>query len=449
MKSLTIPPHRALPLPAVLHPAPSSDAILGAPNGGVGERSLGDSQREPGVSRVVPGLVWVLALLAVAEYAWMARVIIARGAPHVNRVFLFWGWSKFIHVMSPASGIYDGHLLYGFMRELPDAPRVDFPFAYPPALLLVIWSLALLQPVTALLVWIGMSLAVYVGACWQKRWGLWIATGALLAPSTIAAIRAAQTSLLAGALMIGGCRLVEKHPILAGILFGLLAIKPQYGLLVPVALIASRQWRTVFAAGATVLVTVLASGMLFGWTCWTQLPHAMIGLSRVIARHAEIDHLSVTVTAALRMLGAGPGITSAAQLAAAAGTAVVIWFCFRRGFEALPAAALMVGAFLVTPYALYYDLPIVSYAVLVFAMDRYRGGERLRVVELVTVGLVMVMPGVMGYLPSQIPWEIPTLAILFVLIVRRVLMSPERTEPPQSRTRGAEPDRIAWGAEAL
>ena len=63
-------------------------------------------------------------------------------------------------------------------------------------------------------------------------------------------------------------------------------------------------------------------------------------------------------------------------------------------------------------------------------MDRYRGGERPSVVELVTVGLVMVMPGVMGYLPSQIPWEIPTLAILFVLIVRRVLMSPERIEPP-------------------
>jgi len=228
-----------------------------------------------------------------------------------------------------------------------------------------------------------------------------------------------------------------------------LAIKPQYGVLVPVALIASRQWRTVFVAGATVLVMVFGSGALFGWGCWTQLPRAMIGLSRVIARHPEIDHLSVTVTAALRMLGARPGITDAAQLAAAAGTAVAIWFCFRRGFGALPAAALMVGAFLVTPYALYYDLPIVSYAVLVFAMDRYRGGERLSVVELVTVGLAMMMPGVMGYLPSQFPWEIPTLAILFVLIVRRVRMSPERTGPLQSRMHGAASDRTAWGAEPL
>ena len=437
MRSLTNPPNRTLPLPAVLHPAPSSDANVCLPDGGFGERSSVDPQRGERVGRIVRCLVWALLLLAVAEYAWMARVFIARGAPHVNHVFLFWGWSKFIHVMSPVSGIYDGRVLYGFMRALPGAARVDFPFAYPPSMLLAIWPLALLRPVAALLVWLGVNLALYVWACWQKPWGLWITTGALLAPSTIAAIRAAQTSLLAGALMIGGCRLVEKRPVLAGILFGLLAIKPQYGVLVPVALIASRQWRTVFVAGATVLVTVVASGVPFGWACWTRLPDAMVGLSRLIARHPEIDHLSVTVTSALRMLGAGPDITNAAQFTAATGAAVAIWFCFRRGFGALPAAALMVGAFLVTPYALYYDLPIVSYAVLVFVMDRYRGGERLGGVELGTVGLVLVMPGIMGYFPSQLPWEIPTLAMLFVLIVRRALISPGCAAPPEAPIRAA------------
>ncbi len=416
MSDLTNIPDHPSPLLALLHPAPNSDS---APKSGT-------------VVRLVWVLGWVLPLLAVAEYGWMARVFIVRGAPHVNHVFLFWGWSKFTHAISPASSIYDSHRLYDFVQGLAGAPRSHLPFAYPPSLLLVIWPLALLQPVAALLVWLGVSLALYVWACWQRRWGLWIATGALLAPSTVAAVRAAQTSLLAGALMIGGCRLVEKRPALAGILFGLLAIKPQYGLLIPVALIAARQWRTAIAAGATVLVTVVASGVLFGWACWAEFPPAMIGLSRLIARHPEIDHLSVTVTAALRMLGVGARITDAAQLAVVGGTAVAIWFCFRRGFGALPTAALMVGAFLVTPYALYYDLPIVSYAVLIFVMERYRGGERLGAVELAAVGLVLVMPGVMSYLPSQLPWEVPTLAVLFVLIVRRVLTSGGRTAPLES-----------------
>lgn len=434
---------QVLLLPSAIDHAPSSSAVSFLKDGGFGDPAAGRPRRGTPVGLIVRVLFWILLLLAAAEYARMAWVFIARGAPHVNDVFLFWGWSKFVHVMSPASGIYDGRRLYAFVRGLAGAPQTYLPFAYPPSLLLVIWPLALVSPVAALLAWLGVTLALYVWACWQKPWGVWIATGALLAPSTIAAIRAAQTSLLAGALMIGGCRLVEKRPFLAGILFGLLSIKPQYGLLVPVALIASRQWQTVIAAGATVLASAVASGTVFGWACWTQLPHAIIGLSRLIARHPEIDHLSVTVTSALRLLGAGPGITYAAQLAVAAGTAVAIWFCFRGGFRSLSAAALMVGAFLVTPYALYYDLPIVSYAVLVFVMERYRDAERLGVVELITVSLVLVMPGVMGYFPSQIPWEVPVLAALFVLIVRRVLIFSDRTESREGQGPGSGRNRTA------
>jgi hypothetical protein len=44
---------------------------------------------------------------------------------------------------------------------------------------------------------------------------------------------------------------LERRPYLAGSLFGLMIFKPQLGLLLPVALIAGRQWRVFAAAAAT------------------------------------------------------------------------------------------------------------------------------------------------------------------------------------------------------
>ena len=36
---------------------------------------------------------------------------------------------------------------------------------------------------------------------------------------------------------------LDRRPVLAGILFGLLAYKPQFGLMIPLVLIATQRWR--------------------------------------------------------------------------------------------------------------------------------------------------------------------------------------------------------------
>ncbi len=56
-------------------------------------------------------------------------------------------------------------------------------------------------------------------------------------------------------------RLVCARPAagLAGVLFGLLAYKPQFGLLIPLVLAATGRWRTFAAAAATIALLVLAT----------------------------------------------------------------------------------------------------------------------------------------------------------------------------------------------
>lgn len=365
------------------------------------------------------GLLALSAMLAMVVYAALVTAALVRGPPYVNAVFLFWGWSRFLHVISPASLIYDPHVLAVFEHGLAGAQPKNLPFVYPPSLLLLIWPLGLLHPVPALLLWISVSLALYVWACWHRRWGGRIAMSALVAPSTLAAVYYPETSLLVAALMIGGCRLIGRRPVLAGVLFGLLAFKPQFGLLIPVALIAARQWRSVLAAGATVLLSAIASGQIFGWATWAQLPSALVGVSRLLARLPSVTKFSPTVTASLRMLGAGPLLTDAAQVVAVVFVAVAVWVCFRRGATALATAALLVGAVIAAPYAFFYDLTMVSYAVLAVVTERHESHEPFATGELLVLILAIALPLLILFNPLGAPWGMIVLLPLFGLILHR------------------------------
>ncbi len=85
--------------------------------------------------------------------------------------------------------------------------------------------------------------------------------------------------------MIGACRLLGRRPVLAGVLFGLAAVKPQLGLLVPVALISARQWRSVSrrrnhggAIGPAERRRVRLDGV-------DRLPGALAGLSALVTHY--------------------------------------------------------------------------------------------------------------------------------------------------------------------
>ncbi len=373
-------------------------------------------------------LVALSTLLALVIDAAIIGELLSDGRAYVNKLFLFWTWSKVIHVISPAALVYDPHALYALERGIISRHAHYLPFAYPPSMLLLIWPLALVRPAIALLVWLGVSLVAYIWACWRRPWGPLITTLALVSPSTLAGLYYGQLSLLVAALIIGGCRLVDRRPIVAGILFGLATVKPQFGLLVPVALISAKQWRTVIAASVTVGSTVIASGVAFGWAAWTQLPVALTDLSRFVVQYPGFVNLCPTVTSAVRGLGGGPVTADAAQLVAAAYTIATIWICSRHGMTLLSAAAVMVGAFLVTPYALFYDLPMVSYAVLAVVIERHESGEPFGTAELLILIASIALPLLIIFNPHRAPWGIFVLPMLFFVIIRRIAVKNRTAE---------------------
>jgi len=72
-----------------------------------------------------------------------------------------------------------------------------------------------------------------------------------------------HNGFLTAALMGFALLLLDARPLLAGIPFGLLAYKPQFGLLIPLVLIATDRWKTFAAAAATVGVLTLVATLAF------------------------------------------------------------------------------------------------------------------------------------------------------------------------------------------
>ena len=158
--------------------------------------------------------------------------------------------------------------------------------------------------------------------------------------------------------------------MVAGILFGLLAYKPQFGLMIPLVLLATGRWRTVFAAAATVAALALAVTLAFGIETW----RAFFALRRIHAPGAREGgpgwHKIQSVFSCGRACGAGRSCSPMrcrardARHRGRAGLAMAL-----AGGFALKAAALCLATMLATPYSLDYDMMVLAPAIAFLAVD--------------------------------------------------------------------------------
>jgi hypothetical protein len=228
--------------------------------------------------------------------------------------------------------------------------------------------------------------------------------------------------------LIGGFRLADRRPILAGVLFGLASVRPQFGLLVPIALIASRLWKCLIAATVTVLVGVGASALTFGWRSWAGLPAAMANVSRFVAR-VGLLRVDPTIPPMLHSLGLPAAAAIGIEVMVAIAVSGTIWRLFRRGVFPPGVAALMAGTFLVTPYAVFYDVPIATYALLVVVSQRRQSACDFTGLEAMVLALIAILPLLLFLAPLPFAWGGIGPAALLFLILRQIRTIPRSALP--------------------
>jgi hypothetical protein len=190
-----------------------------------------------------------------------------------------------------------------------------------------------------------------------------VAGAAILCPA--AAINAlGQNAFLTSALLVGGFRLSRVRPVLAGGVLGTLTIKPQFWLLVPVALIAAGEWRVLIASLASATMLAAVSAWVFGidaWSHWFSSTTASMGSDGAWTRYARL--WGDSVYACLTGAGASPMVANIAQAGAILLAAVAVVAAFRRSFSGDERLAVVLAAvILAAPHSSIYDKVMLSVA---------------------------------------------------------------------------------------
>jgi hypothetical protein len=220
------------------------------------------------------------------------------------------------------------------------------PFVHPPPFLLLIAPFGL--------VGYGLAFALWVGVTGGLFWLAARRADAFAHPAVVINGWLGQTAFLTSALFIGGFRLIERRPLLAGAVLGCLVVKPQLGVLLPVALVAGREWRAMAGAALSSVGLAAAALAAFGWgafaASWATMGHFAIELGRGAWAWNEL----ASTYALARFLGA-PGLVAAVVHWSVAGlAAATCWWAWQGGARHR-VAMLAAATLLIPPYLFSYD----------------------------------------------------------------------------------------------
>lgn len=372
------------------------------------------------------GYLWLLAALNLATLAFLlltSRDGVDRNGFLIGTDFIsFWTVGR---MLGEGANVYDVAAHVAAQRQYFAQPGVHTAFFYPPTFLPFCRPLGLLPYFPALAAWLLVTGTAWFLAVrlWFARLGLDLPGLVLLAafPPVLVTLTHGQTSFLVAALLGAGLLLVRDRPWVAGALIGLATIKPQFGLLVPVALLASGQWRTVIAAGLSAASLAALTTLALGpqvWADWL----AVSSSAGAAADDGSIGFAKmVSLFAGLRLLGVPGAVALAAQvalgLAVALAVARVAW---RRPWTPGIAALVLAGAPLATPFVLDYDLQLTAFPLAYLFASAGRDGflrwERIGIAA-VFVAAAFVRPLAMN---AGMPIAPLLLAGLFLLVLRRV-----------------------------
>jgi hypothetical protein len=269
---------------------------------------------------------------------------------------------------------------------------------------------------------------------------LWLLL-ALAYPAVFINLGHGHNGFLTAALFGGALVLLDRRPWIAGILFGLLAYKPQFGLMIPLVLAVTGRWRTIAAAAATVIVLVGAATLAFGLDVWTAFLEGSRFTRLVVLEAGNTGwHKIQSVFALVRMWGGSVLLAYSVQaIATVAVAAALIWLWRRRAEFALKAAAVAIAALLATPYSLDYDLMVLAPALAFLAANGLTHG--FRPYEASALAALWLMPLAARSVAevTLIPLGVPLMLAVFALILGRAMAETGQASPGAYSDRATRP----------
>jgi alpha-1,2-mannosyltransferase len=253
-----------------------------------------------------------------------------------------------------------------------------YTFSYPPHMLAMSVPFGRLSYLAALMTWTILTFGLFWHAARP-----WLADVALpswsvfVLPGTVVNLWAGHFGFLIGALVLYGWRNAGNVPLKSGVAFAAMTVKPHLGVLVPLLLVAKKQWHVVVFSAVLSVLFFIISAALFGidaWMIWLKstLPYQ----SSLIGTHESgmgFLLMMPTVERLASALGLNTGSGFVMQFSFALAALGLLGHAWHQGVEIRELGLLSILAtFLVLPYVFNYDMVAFDIVILVMTA-RYAG----------------------------------------------------------------------------
>jgi hypothetical protein len=362
-------------------------------------------------------------------------ILAAAGKPTPCDFLAFWVAGR-AAISGHAASAYDIALSHAAQIGVAGSFRDFLYWNYPPCFFFVAALLAAIPYAPAFLGWVistGAMFAATLG-CVARRWEASLA--ACASPVILLSAFSGQNGFLSAAIFGGFLLFLPARPVLGGVLLGLMAYKPQFGVLIPFALVAAGQWRALSSAAVTAAGVGAVAALAFGAGTYAAFMHSLPVVSHVsLTLGGEGWAKMHSIYSVVRFFGGGDRQAWLAQALVVFGcvaATIAVW----RGqlpYE-LKAAGLIVAAMLSTPYLHVYDFPVLMIAAAF--LYRQRAFDRLEWLVVFAANLSLL-----AFLAQLAPIGPVIIALVGGLILRRIVHCSSRAKPlPASPTLGyAEP----------
>jgi hypothetical protein len=256
--------------------------------------------------------------------------------------------------------IYSQHLQQNF------GPASQFRnWSYPPHALFFCPPLALMPFDVALVVFLSAGLLFFVWSAYKfhgtyypdgsgRKTLAWVILG--FAAAMCAAV---QNGFITGGLTLLGLAWMRRRPALAGLAFGILTIKPQLGLLLPLLLILDRNWSAFMWAAISATALMFASLVIFGVESWRLYLTDSLAFQTLVmtSGFGVFLRMMPTVFGSARTFGLDYPAAMAVQWSVTLVAGMLLVRALWRDNNPLRRSFLVVvGPFLLSPYAFNYDM---------------------------------------------------------------------------------------------
>lgn len=318
--------------------------------------------------------------------------------------------------------LFDQPKYFAYLQSLFGPDYQIHAWSYPPHFLMLVAPLGLLEYRPALVVFLLVTLVLFVlaASAFRRRYApeispryLWLA----LFGYVLMQVEATQNGFLTSALLLCVFAYMREKPVVAGLALALLTVKPQLGFLIPLLALLDRNWALL--RWATVFTVALAglSVALFGVDSWRAYFTQVIPYQELVMHdwYGIFLRMMPSTFGSVRTLEYMPETAYALQwIVSGVAFAVLLRLLFVLKDPLERVFAILAGTFLITPYSFNYDMGAIAVVAACLAL-RARAAQRN--LEAGVYGALAILPAAVTALGMKdLPIAPLVLAASFVVL---------------------------------